>query len=276
MVAGRPAPAGDGRLHLTVLDVGQGDAIAVRTPRGRTWLVDAGGSFDARFDVGEAVVGPYLWSEGVRDIAGLVVTHAHPDHAGGVPFLLRSFRVGEVWEGLAPRRDRGYEKLDQALRGSGATRLAVRAGVERDWDGVRVRVLGPAAGKGPPWAVRNDDSVVLELRYGEVTALLAGDVEGTGETRLEVGPVDVLKVAHHGSRSSSTAGLPGRAFGRASRSSPRATATASAIPTRTWCAGTTRVGTRLWTDGPRGRNASHVSTDGAAGLGGGHTASPCR
>jgi competence protein ComEC len=210
VTVGGPAPAGDGRLHLTILDVGQGDAIAVRTPRGRTWLVDAGGSFDSRFDVAQAVVGPYLWSQGVREIAGVVVSHAHPDHAGGVPFLLRSFRVGEVWEGLAPRSDRGYERLDQALRQSRATRLAVREGVERDWDGVRVRVLGPRPGGGPPRIVRNDDSVVLELRFGEVTALLAGDLEGTGESRLEAGPVDVLKVAHHGSRSSSTAGFLAR------------------------------------------------------------------
>ena len=76
--------------------------------------------------------------------------------------------------------------------------------MERDWDGVRVRVLGPPGAGPPPRTVRNDDSVVLELRYGAVTLLLAGDLEGTGEARLEAGPVDVLKVAHHGSRSSST------------------------------------------------------------------------
>jgi competence protein ComEC len=106
---------GDGRLTLTVLDVGQGDCLVVRSPRGRAWLIDAGGGFDESFDMGEAVVGPYLWSEGLRRVEGLVVTHAHPDHVGGIPFLLRSFATGEVWEGVAPRRDRGYRALDEEI-----------------------------------------------------------------------------------------------------------------------------------------------------------------
>jgi competence protein ComEC len=203
LVVGRRPPEADGRLHLSVLDVGQGDCLVVRTPRGRTWLVDVGGSFDGRFDVGEAVVAPYLWSLGVRRIEGIVVTHAHPDHAGGVPFLLRAFDVGEVWEGVRPLHDPGYERLEEALQEAAVTRRSIGRGRHEQWDGVAVDVLGPSGGA-PPLRTRNDDSVVLLLTLGEVRLLLTGDIEGRAEAGLSPGKVTLLKVPHHGSRSSST------------------------------------------------------------------------
>src|SRR6185503_13905921 len=203
LFAARPAP-GDGRLSVAALDVGQGDCLAVRSPRGRLWMVDAGGAYDARFDIGEAVVGPYLWSEGWRRIETLVLTHAHPDHVGGVPFLLRAFDPRGAWEGPAPVHDRGYADLDAALRADGVERRTVRGGVRDDWDGVAVEVVGPRPSGRRPWTTRNDDSVVLSLRWGRVTFLLTGDIEAAGEDALGTVPAQVLKVPHHGSRSSST------------------------------------------------------------------------
>ena len=200
-----PGPPGDGRLHLAVLDVGQGDALVVRSPRGRSFVVDAGGSSRGRFDLGERVVGPFLWSTGVRRVDTIVVTHAHPDHAGGVPFLLRAFGVGEVWEGPAPRTDRAYAMLDEALARARVGRRAVVGGVVADWDGVSVEVLGPRPRR-PPRSVRNDDSIVLALKLGDVRFLLTGDIEAAGEAELlrnESLGAAVLKVPHHGSRSSS-------------------------------------------------------------------------
>lgn len=204
VLGGGSATNADGRLHLTVLDVGQGDCLVIRSPRGRVWLVDAGGSADGRFDFGEAVVGPYLWSQGVTRLDGLAVTHAHPDHVGGVPFLLRTFRVEEVWEGPAPVADRHYVQLDEALRASGVARRTVFRGVRREWDGVEVSVRGPRPRGRPPWTTRNDDSVVLSLRLGQVSFVLAGDIEAAGEAGLGAVPAAVLKVPHHGSRTSST------------------------------------------------------------------------
>jgi competence protein ComEC len=204
LLAARPAP-GDGRLSLIALDVGQGDCLAVRSPRGRLWMVDTGGSFDSRFDIGEAVVGPYLWGQGWRRIETLVLTHAHPDHVGGAPFLLRAFGLGGVWEGPAPRHDRGYAGLDAALRAGGAQRRTVWRGLKDDWDGVAVEVLGPRPPARPPWTTRNDDSLVLALRWGKVTFLLTGDIEAAGEDALGAFGAQVLKVPHHGSRSSSSA-----------------------------------------------------------------------
>lgn len=197
------APAADGRLQLTVLDVGQGDALVVRSPGGRVRLIDAGGGRPGRYDLGEAVVAPFLWSEGVRRVDSITLTHAQSDHVGGAPFLLRHFDVREVWEGPAPQHDRGYDELDAALRGA-VLRRSVAGGVREVWDGIEVAVVGPRGGP-PPRRTRNDDSVVVRLRYGGVSFLLTGDIEAGAETALPVAAVDVVKIAHHGSRSSSTA-----------------------------------------------------------------------
>jgi competence protein ComEC len=201
------APPADGRLHVTLIDVGQGDAILVRSPHGRAMLVDAGGSYDGGFDVGEAVVAPYLWGLGLRGLDRVIVTHAHPDHAGGVPAIVKAFRVGEVGVGPAPSHDGGFRTLVEALRAAGVPRRTVTAGTVLDWDGVELRVLGPARPDRAPRTTRNDDSVVLAVRYGGVTILLTGDVEGSGEARLPPTPALALKVPHHGSKSSSTQGL---------------------------------------------------------------------
>jgi competence protein ComEC len=204
LLLGRGPAAADGRLHLTALDVGQGDCLVVRSPHGRVLVVDAGGSTSRTFDVGEAVVAPYLWWLGVRRLEGVLVTHAHPDHAGGVPFLLHAFDVGEAWEGIAPRRDAGYVALDDALRAAPVTRRAVVRGAGLTWDGVRLDVLSPTPRR-PAWKTRNDDSVVLALGFGSRRFLLTGDLEAAGEAQLPLGAVDVVKVPHHGSRTSSTA-----------------------------------------------------------------------
>jgi competence protein ComEC len=196
-------PSGDGALHLTALDVGQADAIVVRSPLGRTLLVDAGGSFDGRLDIGERVLGPYLWSRGISRIDVLVVTHAHPDHVGGVPFLLAAFDVGEVWEGPAPTEDAGYRAMDGALRAARVPRRSLSRGARLTWDHVAIEALGPR-GHAPVTRVRNDDSLALLLRFAGSSVLLTGDTE-SGEASLCPGALSILKVAHHGSRTSTSA-----------------------------------------------------------------------
>jgi competence protein ComEC len=198
-----PVPVADGRLHVTALDVGQGDAIVIETPAGHAWLVDAGNSANG-FDLGELAVAPYLWWRGITSLEGIVVSHAHLDHVGGVPFLLRHFQPKQLWEGPAPRRDAGYALLDAAARDAPVLRISVRRGVVTIIDGVRLEVLGPAGTRTPPAQTRNDDSVVVRVSWGDVSFLLTGDIEAPGEQALGAGPTTVLKVAHHGSHTSSS------------------------------------------------------------------------
>jgi len=193
----------DGRLHLAVIDVGQGDGLLLRSPSGRALLVDAGGSRDPRMDPGERCVAPELWSRRVRDVDALVVTHAHPDHVGGAPFLMRAFDVAELWEGPAPIDDPAWRAVQARLAVRPAARRTLAAGMSLDWDGVSLRVLGPERPRRPPFGIRNEDSVVLEVCFGGVRFLLTGDVTGDAEDRLRARPAEVLKVPHHGSRTSS-------------------------------------------------------------------------
>lgn len=214
LVAGRFPARADGRLHLTVIDVGQGDSLLLRSPSGRAVLIDAGGSRDGRFDPGERRVAPELWRLGLRQLDALVVTHAHPDHVGGARFLLRAFRVSQLWEGPSPLRDPVWRRVFGQLAPSGVARVTVAQGMGMDWDGVRVSVLGPLRPGRPPARVRNEDSVVLDVAFGGVHFLLTGDVVGEAEDALRAPPSLVVKVPHHGSRSSSRAGFVARAAPR--------------------------------------------------------------
>jgi competence protein ComEC len=202
------AARGDGRLHVTFVDVGQGDAAFVRFPHGATMLVDAGGSPSTTYDVGERVVGPVLRDAGVRRIGTVVVTHGDADHAGGAISMVRELRPFDVWEGVpVPRLP-----LRQRLR-AGADAVGARwTNVQRNdallVDQVRVSVLHPDV---PDWerqATRNDDSIVLELRWRDVSFVLAGDIGRRVEQmlvpQLEAAPLRVLKVPHHGSLTSSS------------------------------------------------------------------------
>jgi competence protein ComEC len=204
LVAGPVSRRADGRLHLVVIDVGQGDGLLLVSPSGRAMLVDAGGSRDARFDPGERLVAPALWSRGVRRLDAFVATHGHPDHVGGARFVLRAFRVDEVWEGPAPSRAPAARQARDEQDGARAARLTVAEGVVRNWDGVRIVVRGPRRPARPPRAVRNEDSVVMDVALGEVHLLLTGDALGPALDALRLGPSFVVKVPHHGSRASSS------------------------------------------------------------------------
>jgi competence protein ComEC len=204
-LAARSASA-DGRLHVILVDVGQGEAIVLRSPRGRTIVVDAGPAGE-RFDAGEHVVVPYLAHLGVRGLDALVVSHAHPDHVGGAAAVARALPVAEAWEGLAPVADAMYDAWAATAEATGATRLAVLRGHRWEWDGVTIEVLAPRPARRAPWKVRNDDSVALRVEHAGTTVLLTGDLEVAGEAALASGAAEVLKVAHHGSRTSTSDAL---------------------------------------------------------------------
>jgi competence protein ComEC len=204
ILVGPPAGPADGRLHLTVLDVGQGDALLLTSPGGRHLLVDAGGPSGPRFDPGERLVAPQLWRRGVGTLDAIVLSHAQADHVAGVPFVLRAFRVREVWEGPAPWREPAYRRLQERIEAGVVDRRALARGARLSWEGgVSLDVLGPAPPPRPPRRARNEDSLVIAVRLGGVSFLLPGDLEGAGLAGLHLSPSAVVKVPHHGSRSTS-------------------------------------------------------------------------
>ena len=202
------------RLELTVLDVGQGDSLFLSFPRGRTMLVDGGGELGnfhsggmrSGIDVGEDVVSPYLWSRGLKKIDVVALTHAHEDHLGGLPAIFENFRVGEFWVGRDIQSG-AYQQVLAAARAHGVLVRHLKQGDSFSEDGVSGTVLWPDD-LSESQAAKNDDSLVLRLTDGAETFLLAGDIERPSERKIlaEEQPVKVnfLKVAHHGSKTSTT------------------------------------------------------------------------
>jgi competence protein ComEC len=197
-------------LRLTVFDVGQGEASLLRLPGNSTVLVDAGGSpFGAgSFDIGERVVAPALRSHGVRRLDTMLLTHGDPDHIGGAPAIVDIFRPRAVWEGVPVPGHAALQQVLDLARAHGGRVEGRVAGEAWGGAGVRLRVLHPPAAEWERQKVRNDDSVVLEVRFGDVAILLTGDIGSDVERailpRLTDAPIRVLKVAHHGSRTSSS------------------------------------------------------------------------
>jgi competence protein ComEC len=208
-------------LVVTFLDVGQGDAAVIQGPGGRTVLIDAGGTYDGSFDPGARVVEPFLRARGVTRLDLLVLSHPHPDHMGGMHRLLGRFPVGALWTSGDDGRNPDY---DQLLRVAAAA--AVQTPAPSRWlaGGLTLEPLGPfvtrgADGRGehigPTAGVSvNDASLVVRAAFGGRSVLFTGDIEADGEGELygrtSVGQVvasDVLKVPHHGSRTSSSSEL---------------------------------------------------------------------
>jgi competence protein ComEC len=203
-----------GSLELTAIDVGQGDSILVVSPAGDTMLVDAGGPTGAikesaeatsRFDVGEQVVSPYLWSRRFRRLDVLVLSHAHSDHMGGMAAVMRSFHPRELWVSIDPDSNT-YRALLLEAQQIGVTIRHFHGGDSVAWAGTQVEVLAPEADYQNLGAPTNNDSLVLRVDYGRASILLEGDAEAASEKAMlasgRMRPVTLLKVGHHGSRTS--------------------------------------------------------------------------
>jgi len=200
---------GDGRLHLTTMDVGQGDAMLVTLPNGRTLMVDTGGvSLRGDFDIGDRVLGPALRARGIVRLDYLAITHSDPDHIGGAASLVKDFAPAEVWAGTFVAHHEPTLKVQAAVDRNRSTWRWLQKGDRLDLGGVELRIHNPPL---PDWErqkVRNDDSLVIELRYGQVSMLLTGDmgkeVEQALIPTLDLLPTVVLKSPHHGSGTSSS------------------------------------------------------------------------
>lgn len=199
-----PAPVPDGKLRMTFLSVGQGDATLIQLPDGRTMLVDGGGYLrDTGRDFGERYLVPALHDLKVKQIDILVLSHPHPDHLGGLPAVAEQFRVREYWQAEGGGQGADYQRLLKALaHQKTAARILHRGDRLLVGQGVLVSVLASPQ-RGTPGEIKNDDSLVLHLQQAGFSALLMGDAGfAVEETLLKqgIGPVTVLKVGHHGSK----------------------------------------------------------------------------
>ncbi|HLB05332.1 MAG TPA: DNA internalization-related competence protein ComEC/Rec2, partial [Thermodesulfobacteriota bacterium] len=196
-------------LKVTFLDVGQGESTLIEFPGGKRMLIDGGGFPDSDIDVGEMIIAPFLWHERIREIDYLVLSHPNSDHYGGLPFILRNFNVGEVWESGVEEGSDGYAEFKRAVREGALRYKAVGDGEDISVNGVIINVLNPPRGYMPKGdRAANNGSLVLKVSYGDTSFLFTGDIEKEAEYALlskgDELKSTILKVPHHGSLTSST------------------------------------------------------------------------
>jgi len=228
LIVFHPLSAGvaSGYLRIDFLDVGQGDSALLTMPDGTTLLVDGGGrpSFnrhagpptsndDEAFardtrTIGEAVVSEYLWWRGLDQVDYVLATHADADHMQGLSDVLRNFRTRGAIVARAPADDSEFGQFAAAAQDNGVPLEVIGAGDILQFGDVRIETLWPTQAVNGAGPSRNNHSLVLRVRYGEKTILLTGDIEKEAEAALVSRGVDLrcdlVKVPHHGSRTSST------------------------------------------------------------------------
>jgi competence protein ComEC len=207
-----------GELEMTAIDVGQGDSILIVFPDGKTMLMDGGGiaGFGSgerpKIETGEDVVAPYLWERSFRSIDIVALSHAHEDHIDGLAAILDDFHPKELWTGATPGASNPGTASWGSLRAKAEKNrvkiVPMLAGRKFAFGGAEIEILAPMSDYIPADEPKNNDSLVMRIRYGARTFLLCGDAERPIERRMladdEIAHTDVLKVGHHGSRTSST------------------------------------------------------------------------
>jgi competence protein ComEC len=212
VVMPRPIEHPHDALLVEAIDVGQGDSLLLVTPDGKVMLMDGGGfgggprQVAQDFDIGEEVVSPVLWSRGIRRIDVVALSHAHSDHIGGLPSVIRNFKPRELWIGNN-RPVAAYQALLDEASTLGVKIRALQAGNSAVLGDAQIGVLAPTADYRPGAEPVNNDSLVLHVSYGASSVLLEGDAEDPIEQAMlaEDGlQSTLLKVGHHGSVTSST------------------------------------------------------------------------
>ena len=204
-------------LRVTYLDVGQGNSAVVEFPGNGVMLIDGGGFHGGSFDVGQHVVAPYLWHRRFHRLEAMVLSHAHPDHFRGLNFIASHFSVRQFWDNKLPNDHPDFVSLMDKLAQKNIDHLGPRElSSQRNIQGVEIQLLHPSPQSSPDHKIAsgkdlNNHSLVLRLKYKNISFLFPGDIEKETEYRLVnlpfLEPVDVLLVPHHGSRTSSSPGF---------------------------------------------------------------------
>lgn len=203
-----PFPPHSDAPAVTFLDVGQGDSIVVELPGKKLMVIDGGGFINSSFDPGETIVSKYLWYKGYKKIDFLVSTHLHPDHALGLASLAANFRVKEFWFAEADPKNPLFSAINRALPKS-SKKIKIRRGLSWQEDNTRIEALFPDENPAAPVSKGNDSSAVIKLDFSGCKFLFPGDITAVVEeylTNQQISELQsqVLKVPHHGSKSSSS------------------------------------------------------------------------
>jgi competence protein ComEC len=237
-----PARLPSGKLTVYFLDVGQGDSALVVFPQGSTMLIDGGGELSFKgatgnakekqgavspatpqeqeredrepefkeqsFSIGESVVSRFLWSKGLTHIDYLLATHADADHMDGLAAVARNFTVHEAIVGRVVTNDSEFKDFVRATARQKTPLALLNVGERFEIEGVTIEIFWPLSGKPVAQKSSNNDSIVLRLSYGANSILFTGDIEKESEEWLTKSAIDlrseVLKIPHHGSKTSST------------------------------------------------------------------------
>jgi len=185
-------------LTVHFIDVGQADSILVKSPSGRTMLIDGGNNTD--YDI----IAGYLKKQGVSNIDILIGTHPHEDHIGALDGIIENFNIGKFYMPKAVSTTKTYRDVISAAKNKGITLGTAKNGVKLEFDkGISLNILSPISDK---YEELNDYSAVIKLTYGDVSILFTGDAEKLVEDEImnkgEDLSVQVIKIGHHGSNSS--------------------------------------------------------------------------
>src|SRR3990172_7240049 len=202
------------RGRISFIDVGQGDCALIELSSGKNILIDGGGTYDNRFDIGRRVVAPFLWNKGIRKLDLVVLSHPHPDHMNGLRYLAGKFPVSEMWVNGQDPGTAGYRNLKRTVEDRGTRCRTVEAGAKTKRIGdADVRVLHPAPGlpeRGKKaYITENNRSLVVRMETEGKGFLFSPYIEAGAEATLVRKDghdlkCDLLKVPHHGSKSSNT------------------------------------------------------------------------
>jgi competence protein ComEC len=207
-----PLDPKDGILRITFLSIGQGDSALIETPDGKSILVDGGGAASGHDDPGARSILPFLRWRGISSLDLMVLSHPHPDHFGGLASVAEELTVKNFWHNGGEAPDPRFQRLRKATSAVSKTPqngMTPYQGFASDWGAVQLKMLGPAhQGIARPYEDENDNSLVFQLVYQNRSVLFTGDAEAIAEESMLAAGLslrsDVLKVGHHGSRSSTT------------------------------------------------------------------------
>lgn len=217
----------NGHLRIDFLDVGQGDSALITTPDGTTILIDGGGrpqyslrttAIDDESDeepfkrdtrsIGESVVSEFLWHRGLSRVDYIIATHADLDHIDGLNDVVRNFKIKTALIARTPSNNPQFVRFSKTLKGQSIPLQIISRGDVLKFGDVTLEILSPTNTNDANAPSQNNDSIALIIRYGSRSFLFTGDIESNAENALAVSPeslrADVVKVAHHGSKTSST------------------------------------------------------------------------